>query len=314
MQQDKSFEECLAWVRSQRDSENGGLYGPQSAMWLIMRENMVTLSGLSAVLMQLTHPAIAAAGAHGSRMRGDLNGRIRRTFAAMYEIIFGDWATASAAIERIRRVHQRVRSQSPRQPYRATDPNLMFWVLATLIDSSIRAYELVARPLSRRDRQDYYTDMKLFGVAMGIPPDCMPATWDDFLRYFEGMVYGDELRVSDTGRKLAQFLLDSGTARWSGSLALVTGMLPQRWRESYGLPWGSKQQRHFALTIRLLRFTRSFIPVWARYCPAYHQALQRLKAAPSESRTFLARAVIRASLLLRLPWALSSPALKSTPI
>src|SRR5437867_12410271 len=121
-QPDRSFEECLEWVLSRADTQTAGLYGPMSAMWLIMRENMTTLGGLSAVLLQLTHPAIAAAGAHGSRMRGDLNGRTRRTFAAMYEIIFGDLATASATIERIHRIHSRVRSDSSEQPYRASDP------------------------------------------------------------------------------------------------------------------------------------------------------------------------------------------------
>jgi uncharacterized protein (DUF2236 family) len=273
-------------------------------MWLIMRENLVTLGGLSAVLLQLTHPAIAAAGTHGSRMRTDLNGRLSRTFAAVYEIIFGDWATASGAIKRIRRIHERVRSDSPDQPYRATDPHLMFWVLATLIYSSVQAYELVNRPLSPRDLKGYYSDMRIFGVAMGIPLDYMPVTWDGFADYFEAMLQGDQLKVSEAGRKLAGFLLDSPTARWTGSAALVTGMLPPRWREAYGLLWGPKEQRHFALAIRLLRSTRSLIPVWARYCPAYNQALQRLVAAPRESRTWVARAVIRASIFLRLPWAL----------
>ena len=66
----------------------------------------------------------------------------------MYEIIFGDLATAYATIERIHRIHSRVRSDSPEQPYRASDPNLLFWVLATLIDASVRTYELVVQPLS----------------------------------------------------------------------------------------------------------------------------------------------------------------------
>ncbi|HLJ49138.1 MAG TPA: oxygenase MpaB family protein [Bryobacteraceae bacterium] len=265
---------------------------------------MVTLSGLSAVLLQLTHPAIASAGAHGSRMQGDLTGRVRRTFASMYEIIFGDWETAAAAILRIRRIHERVRNDSPQHTYRATDPSLLFWVLATLIDSSIRIYELVARPLSQRDREDYYADMKLFGAAMGIPPDFMPQSWDDFQRYFEAMINGSELVVSSAGRKIAGFLMGSRIARVTWSAAVVTGMLPARWREAYELPWGPKEQRRYAIAIRVLRIARSLGPAWLFFCPAYHQALQGLIAAPRESRALPTRMFIRFSILLRLPWAL----------
>jgi len=157
-----------------------GLFGPASAMWMIMRENMATLGGLSAVLLQLVHPAIAAAVAHSSRARKDPGGRIRRTFAAMYEIIFGDFAMARDTVERIHRIHSRIAGRGEGQSWQATDPSLLFWVLATLIDSSIRTYELIVGPLSIRDRRDYYVDMRVFGATMGIPYTHMPETWEDF--------------------------------------------------------------------------------------------------------------------------------------
>ena len=303
-----SFEDCLAWARSRRDMGNEGLYGPMSAMWMIMRENMATLGGLSAVLMQLTHPAIAAAGAHGSRMRSDPGGRIRRTFAAMYEIIFGDLHTASNTAERIHRIHAHIRGEFEEQAYRATDPALQFWVLATLIDASIRTYEVIVEPLSLHDREDYYEDMRLFGAAMGIPMSAMPRTWQEFEVYFDGMLNGDQLRVGDAGLKFAQFIMGNRVACWTGSASMVAGMLPPRWREAYGLKWGIKERHRFGLTIRVLRFAHRLMPASVRYCPAYHQAMLRLSAAPSESKTFGTGAMIRISRLLHLPWALEPEA------
>ena len=82
-QKEWSLDECLEWVRSHMVTRTAGYYGPRSAMWLIMRENMVPLGAISAVLLQVAHPAIAAAGTHSSRVRSDFNGRTRRTCAAV---------------------------------------------------------------------------------------------------------------------------------------------------------------------------------------------------------------------------------------
>ena len=147
--------------------------------------------------------------------------------------------------------------------------------------------------------------MRVFGAAMGIPPDFMPQTWDGFVRYFEGMLNCDQLRMGESGRKLAQFILGSAAARWSGSAALVTGMLPQRWRDAYGLPWGPSEQRRFSWIMGILRFAHKRMPASIRYCRAYHQGLVRVGAAPRESKTFAATAITWVSRLLRLPGALA---------
>ena len=281
-----------------------GLFGPTTAMWMIMRENMATLGGLSAVLLQLAHPAIAAAGAHSSRMRRDPGGRIRRTFAAMYEIIFGDLAMAGATVERIHRIHRNIAGKGEGESWRATDPSLLFWVLATLIDSSIRTYELLVEPLSLQDRRDYYVDMRVFGATMGIPYYFMLETWEDFEIWFDGMIHGDELRISPAGRRFAEFIVNNPVARWTGSAVLVGGLLQPRWREAYGMPWTQKQERRFQLAVVVLRGMRRLMPPSVRFCPAYHQALRRLSAAPPESRTLVTGAMIRISRVLGLPWAL----------
>lgn len=300
-----SFADCLAPLRLRANVRTEGLFGPMSAMWMIMRENTAVMGGLSAVLLQLAHPAIAAAGAHSSRMRSDSYGRMRRTFAAMYEIIFGDFATANAAADRIHNVHIRIQGSADGESWRATDPDLMFWVLGTLIFSSVRTYTLLAGPLTVEDKRDYYRDMRVFGATMGIPLETMPETWEEFENWFEGMLSGDRLRVSDAGRRFAEFVLENAAARCSGSAALVAGMLPARWREAYGLSWKAKDRRRFLFAVHALRFGRRLMPPSVRYCPAYHQALRRLSAAPRESKTLVAGAIIGVSRLLRLPWALA---------
>jgi len=120
------------------------------------------------------------------------------------------------------------------------------------------------------------------------------------------MLNGDELRISPAGRRFAEFILNNSIARCTGSAALVGGLLPPRWREAYGITWTVTDQRRFRLVVFALRCAHRRMPTSFRFCPAYHQALIRLRAAPRESKTLTAGAVIRISRLLGLPWALTS--------
>ncbi len=310
-EQGQDFEQCLDWIRARAANRREGLFGPKSAMWLVMREMAAPFGAIGAVLLQVAHPAIAAAGAHGSRFQGDFRGRTQRTFNAMYEIIFGDLDSAMKTIERIHHIHARVKGEAKDgsgQRYSGTDPDLLFWVLATLIDSSVKMYDLVIRPLSSRDREDYYQDMKTFGVAMGIPPGFMPEDWTAFETYFEGMVNGEKLRIGPTGRRIADFIRHSAAAKYTSTAALAAGLMPPRWREAYGLPWGKWDVFRFERTIAAMRFAIHRMPLSMRFCPAYHQALVRTAGAPKESKTLVTRAVTWSCGLLNLPFVLPAQA------
>ena len=48
-------------------------------------------------------------------------------------------------------------------PYDATDPELLMWVHATLVDTSLRVYTRYAGSLTIADKQRYYEEQKLLG-------------------------------------------------------------------------------------------------------------------------------------------------------
>ena len=56
-----------------------GLTGPDSVMWRISRERVVALGGLSAVLLQLAHPLVAAGVAEHSSFQEDPVRRLKLT-------------------------------------------------------------------------------------------------------------------------------------------------------------------------------------------------------------------------------------------
>ncbi|MBM4443638.1 MAG: DUF2236 domain-containing protein, partial [Candidatus Rokubacteria bacterium] len=105
-----------------------------------------------ALLLRIAHPAVAAAVARHSRYRADPLARLLRTLRPTLAIVFGTPAEAAA---RINAVHTRVAGPG----YRATDPALLAWVLATLIDTALLMHDRFVRPLPAPVRARYYDEM-----------------------------------------------------------------------------------------------------------------------------------------------------------
>src|SRR5262245_44376494 len=137
-QDSADFQVCLAYVREHAAGEVEGVFGPESVSWTIFREPAVLLSGLAAVLLQLAHPAVASGVGEHSSFEKDVLGRGQRTSAAMYQLIFGSLAEATAMSRRLYRVHRLVRGRinAPSTPlhgraYRANERPLLLWVAST---------------------------------------------------------------------------------------------------------------------------------------------------------------------------------------
>src|SRR5438270_6751684 len=86
-----------------------GLFGPDSVIWRVNRETVVTLAGTCALLMQLAHPLVAAGVRDHSRFADDTAGRLRRTLDLTMTIVFGPRDYALSAIHVIVAHHRTVR-------------------------------------------------------------------------------------------------------------------------------------------------------------------------------------------------------------
>ncbi len=244
-----------------------GLYADDSITRRVSRENVLLLGGGRALLMQLAHPLVARGVDEHSDFRIHPLRRFRRTIRMTMAIIFGDRDTVLAAARAVNRAHAGVRGPG----YTARDPELLLWVHATLVDSSLVTYETFVARLSAREREDFYQESKLGGELLGIPRDLFPARLADFEGYMERMVAGGPIRVDDRARELARHVLRP-RLRLVPGLALVpfevitAGLLPEALREQYRLPWGAGRRRLFALACRTLppaiAITPRLIRVW----------------------------------------------------
>jgi uncharacterized protein (DUF2236 family) len=217
----------------------------------VHREQVVALSGPRALLMQAAHPvAFAGFFAHTGALDAPYE-RLSRTAQVMDAITFGPRAHADRITRRVRAMHRRVRGELAQPagrypagtPYAADDPELLLWVLATLVDSALLVYERYVRTMSHSERDAFWRDYRQIGRLFGLRDDQMPATIEAFDDYMAEMLAGPDLHVSAQARELAvQIVLRPPVPLWGRPLLelanqITVGLLPEPIRRGYGFWW-----------------------------------------------------------------------------
>lgn len=271
---------------------DAGLFGPGSLLWRVNREGVLLLGGGRALILQVAHPLVAAGVAEHSNYRAEPWGRLYRTLDLTTKIVFGDTATADAAAERIWNVHGRVRGTAPEDggrfaagtPYDARDPELLMWVHATLVDTSLLVYERYIEPLTEGEKERYYEESKLLGEKYGVPREHQPRSYGEFREYFDGMLAGDRIAVTDALSDVVDATLDPELPLVARPLLvplrLVTAqMLPAALRDALGISWGPWQERLVAAQRTTVRSLLPLLPSLLREFPEARSAGRRVAAS-----------------------------------
>jgi uncharacterized protein (DUF2236 family) len=287
-----------------RGCPDPGLYGPGSEAWRLNRESMLLLgAGPRALLLQVAHPAVAAGVDQHSDFRADPWSRLQATIRSYLTIVYGSTPAARAEIRRLNALHRRISGPG----YSARDPELSLWVHATLVDSTIVANDAWLEPLSRGRRAAFYEETRPIARAFGVPDALLPADLDAFERYLSDMLAPDgPVQVSETARALGAAVLApplEPLAAWlpGGStpgpllrplLARVpvgayawtlwpaVGLLPERIREAYRLPWGAREQSVARWLVAGWRAWRPVLPESFRQMPKARAADRRMASRP----------------------------------
>jgi uncharacterized protein (DUF2236 family) len=217
------------------------VYRPDSTTWQVNQEPALLLAGGRALLMQLAHPGVAAGVAEHSDFQQRPVRRLLRTLELTLALTFGTRQQALAAARQINGVHQRVRGDG----YSASDPRLLLWVHATLIDSALVAYRVFVGGLSEARREAYYQEAKLIGGLLGVPAAAYPP----------GLAAGDELAVDGRALALAGAVVRPPlrlvpALAYRPLEAITAGLLPERLRTAYGLRWSRADRLAFGAARR----------------------------------------------------------------
>jgi uncharacterized protein (DUF2236 family) len=236
---------------AERLSSRDGYFAPESVIRRVGNTPVTPfLGGGTAVLLQVAHPLVAAGVAEHSGYDDDLWRRLVGTLRALYLITYGSKAEADRAGETVRIVHGYVHGTTREQlgifpagtPYSAADPHLMLWVHATLVHSSLRAYQHFERSLSPAEQESYFRDMSVVAQLFGTPAGIIPPTLAEFTDYFDGQIRGEAISVTDPAREIAQVILRAPLPAPIRLLApahrlATAALLPPRLRREYGLRW-----------------------------------------------------------------------------
>jgi uncharacterized protein (DUF2236 family) len=225
-----------------------GYFTDASMLRIVHRERAIALSGPRALLMQAAHPlAVKGLLAHSTSVDEPYD-RLARTAETMSTIGFGSRADADAVTARVRAMHARVKGRTTeavgRHPagttYRADRPDLLLWVLFTLVDSGAVVYRKYVRSMSRTQEAAYWEDYKVVGELFGLKRSDMPDSLGDLRAYRHDMLTGDELEVTDWAREKARKIVLDPPVPWVARPLLETAnfvtiaLLPDRIRREYG--------------------------------------------------------------------------------
>lgn len=214
----------------------------------VHRERAVALYGPRALLMQAAHPlAVAGLLAHSDSLE-DPYVRLGRTAQVMNTITFGTRGDADRATARVRAMHRAVRGRLPEAvgrhpagtPYRADDPDLLMWILYTLVDSAIVVYRTYVGGLTDADQSALWEDYRVVGRLFGLRTGQMPGSLSALRDYGRAMLGGDALHVGDWARRRArQIVLAPPVPPLARPVVetvnfITIALLPDRIRQAYG--------------------------------------------------------------------------------
>ncbi len=244
-----------------------GYFTPDSVIRRVGNSPLVPLlGGGPAVLLQVAHPLVAAGVVDHSDYRRDLWPRLLRTLRALYLIVYGSKAEADRAAETVQAVHAFVRGTTHARlgpfpvgtPYSAADPELMFWVHATLVETSLTVYHRFVRRLGLEEQEAYYREMALVARLFGTPGKVIPPTLTAFREYLRDEFASPRICVTAPAGDVAEVILH---APLPAPMRLIlpahrlstAALLPPRLRAEYELRWDPGRAlalRAAALSIR----------------------------------------------------------------
>ena len=280
-----------------RMDRDEGYFGPRSVSWQVHREVTVLFGGARAMLMQAAHPSVIAGANQTGMYERNPWKRLQRTLVLQYALTFGSKEEAHVAADRINDVHERINGIDPvtGRRYDATDPALLLWVHACLVESALLFERLTVGRLDDRGRQRFHEEQMLAAELVRLPRDLIPPTVRELEEYVADTVRSGELLVTDAARSVAGLFLEPPPdAQWRPVLRLVArlafGTLPAEIRAGYQLPHRTGERAIRRGTFAVMRAGRPLLPARFRYIAPY-QSWRRRRRLDDPGEPELARSL-----------------------
>src|SRR3954454_16599105 len=189
---------ALPWMTAMAPA---GYFTDDSVIRRVQREFVVAFAGPRALLMQAAQPVAFAGFFAATTALDDPYPRLERTARVLRAVVWGTRDEADAATAPVRRVHARMGGvlRDPAGPFpagtpwRADDPELLLWIIATLVDSNLLVYQRYVGPLTPDEREAYWQDFRTLGELFGLPRERTPDDFGAFEAYMRDMLASGDL-------------------------------------------------------------------------------------------------------------------------
>ena len=239
---------------ARRDTPDALPLGPDSLVWRYFGDNRMPLIGPRPAVLQNMLAELGQGVLDHSVFFSDTAARVRRSLPPIFMTVYG--SDDENPGRQVRDYHTEIKGTMPDgQRYHALDPETYFWAHATFVDQVLYFADTFVKRLTRAEKEQIYLESKTWYRRYGVSDRVMPATYDEFERYWDRML--DEIIVAHKTAKYGVGYVTKGfpcpkgvhPAVWKVisvvfdpvAAFLTTGGLPPRARTLLNLPWSEKQ-------------------------------------------------------------------------
>ncbi|WP_104174506.1 oxygenase MpaB family protein [Arthrobacter sp. Y81] len=247
-------------------------------------EGVLVAGAGRAILLQIANPAVGHGVAEHSNFADRPLERLRATLTYVYAVVYGTEDQVAAVRRSVNRAHGPVcrKPDAGSAGYSAFDAHAQLWVVATLYDTAVTVYERIYGAQDDEVADFIYRDYARLGTALQLPAELGPADREAFGSYWANCPQG--LEADDVMSRVVRSLLYPRDPRlWQRVVMpfarfITAGLLPDRLRQGFGLPWTERHGRWFDRTMRWSAVVYPRLPRRVRHWPKNY-CLGRLGAA-----------------------------------
>ena len=266
-----------------------GYFGPQSMMWKVNKEITVLFGGARALLMHAAHPLIAAGARQTSFYQRDPWKRLIRTLSLQNSVTFGTKSEADESAHRINKLHEVIKGDDPVSGgyYDALDHEQLLWVHACLQISSIYFYEKTVKQLSTDEKNQYHIENMKSAELVLITINKMPQTHEELKQWvIEKSKEKDYLLYTDVAKDVEEIIAGGPVPThikpiWPFIAFTAFNTLPKEFKNLYGVKETKFKMILLNFNLKLLKYTRPFLPPFFRLIAPARWAKQRLVKNPN---------------------------------
>ena len=265
-----------------------GYFGPNSMMWKVNKEITVLFGGARALLMHAAHPLIAAGARQTSFYQRDPWKRLIRTLSLQNSVTFGTKEEANDSATRINRLHEVIKGKDEVSGNisDALDHEQLLWVHACLQLSSIYFYEKTVSKLSENEKDRYHKENMLAAKLVLVDDMRAPKTHNELKNWvIKKSKEENYLILTDVAKDVQDIIAGGPVPKhikpiWPFISFTAFHTLPKEFKDLYGINTTKIKELILIVNLKLLKFTRPFLPPFFRLIPPARWAKQRLRSKP----------------------------------